>query len=471
MTDATGTSPAAPGPVEPQRLLLVLPSTAEFDSRTYRIASAARARGHHVTVLARWKPGLPEREVDPAGYEIIRVRADPGEALPGRAFVRRHLPPPPPAAKPRRATSAPPPAAAVGAQGDAGDAAQPGADASIGVASRSLPRRLASRVVRRWSILLTVRSHARHAREVAPPADLIHAMAYMGIPVGHAIADGRSPRPKVVYDARDIYMDAGNLAATRGLARATIARAERRWARRADRVITVNQPYADVMAERFKVPTPLVVMNCSYRYEPADPRERRFHDRLGLAPACRVVLYQGGFSPGRGIEELFDAITVIDDAVLVLMGYGYEEAAYRERAASPELRGRVHLLPAVRPIELLDWVAAADVVAMPIQPTTLNHRLTTPNKLFEAMAAGVPVVASDLPGMAPIVRETRCGLVVDPTDPAAIAAACREILDAPPDEAAAWRRRALAAAHETYNWENQADRLFAEYSRLTGRRW
>lgn len=469
MTNATGAPPAAPGPVEPQRLLLVLPSTAEFDSRTYRIASAARARGHHVTVLARWKPGLPEREVDPGGYEIIRVRADPGEALPGRAFVRRIFRRIRPQRSPAGASA--PPSAPFRAQGDAGDARQPVADAPRGVASRSLFRRLASRVVRRWSILLTVRSHARHAREAAPPADLIHAMAYMGIPVGHAIADGESPRPKVVYDARDIYMDAGNLAATRGLARATIARAERRWARRADRVITVNQPYADVMAKRFRVPTPLVVMNCSYRYEPADPRERRFHDRLGLAPSCRVVLYQGGFSPGRGIEELFDAITVIDDAVLVLMGYGYEEAAYRERAASPELRGRVHLLAAVRPIELLDWVAGADVVAMPIQPTTLNHRLTTPNKLFEAMAAGVPVVASDLPGMAPIVRETRCGLVVDPTDAAAIAAACREILDAPPDEGAEWRRRALAAAHETYNWENQADRLFAEYSRLTGRRW
>ena len=71
-----------------------------------------------------------------------------------------------------------------------------------------------------------------------------------------------------------------------------------------------------------------------------------------------------------------------------------------------------------RPTELLDWVASADVVAMPIQPTTLNHRLTTPNKLFEAMAVGVPVVASDLPGMAAIVRETGCGVLCDPTDPA-----------------------------------------------------
>ena len=91
----------------------------------------------------------------------------------------------------------------------------------------------------------------------------------------------------------------------------------------------------------------------------------------------------------------------------------------------------MRLLPAVPPDDLLAWVVSADVVAMPIQPTTLNHRLTTPNKLFEAMAAGVPVVASDLPGMADIVRESGRGLLVDPTDPHGIAAAISRILDAP----------------------------------------
>ena len=476
MSETTG-SPT--GPVDPQRLLVVLPSTGEFDSRTYRIATAAVARGHRVTVLARWKPGLAERERDPAGYEIVRVAADPGEALPGRASARQLLhrvrrsggAPGSTAATARGTRSSQSTAGGTPAAGTPADRVSPPDAAPSGVASRSLVRRLASRVVRQWSILLTVRSQAQRARAVAPEVDLIHGMAYMGIPVALAIADKQSPRPQVVYDARDIYMDAANLARTRGPVRMAIARAERRWARRADRVITVNQPYADVMAERFAVTGPLVVMNCSFRFEPPRPRERRFHDALGLAPSCRVVLYQGGFSADRGIEQLFDAIPSIDDAVLVLMGYGHHEPVYRERAAAPDLAGRVHILPAVAPAELLSWVAASDVVAMPIQPTTLNHRLTTPNKLFEAMAAGVPVVASDLPGMAPIVRQTGCGLVVDPTDPAAIAAACREILDAPPDEAAAWRERALAAAHATYNWEGQADRLFAEYSRLTGRRW
>ena len=73
--------------------------------------------------------------------------------------------------------------------------------------------------------------------------------------------------------------------------------------------------------------------------------------------------------------------------------------------------------------------------------------------------------------MAPIIRETRCGFLVDPTDVAAVAAGLREVLDAPAGEREAMGRRGLEAAHATYNWESQATRLLDEYSRLTGRRW
>jgi glycosyltransferase involved in cell wall biosynthesis len=212
-------------------------------------------------------------------------------------------------------------------------------------------------------------------------------------------------------------------------------------------------------------------MNCSYRYTPREPRERRFHDRLGLAPDRPVVLYHGGLFPHRGIEELIEAMAAVPDGDLVLMGYGALEAELPARIAASGAADRVHVLRAVPPEELHDWVAAADLVAMPIQPSTLNHRLTTPNKLFEAMAAGVPVVASDLPGMATIVRETGCGLLCDPTDPGSIADAIRRILDAPPDERAAYGARGREAAHDRYNWEAQAEILLAEYGRLTGRAW
>lgn len=441
-----------PPRVVPQRLVLVLATTAEYDSRTYRIASTAARRGHDVTVIARLGPGLPTEERHPAGYRIVRVPADPWAAIPGGSLARRLL---------RRdgRTGASP-------DGEEGAAVRTSPGTRRGFAARL--RSAGRGAIRVAAIGLSVAVQARTARRVDPGADLYHGMAYMGIPVAESLAARR--RAPVVYDARDIYVDAGNLARLPGPARRVVGWQERRWARRASRVITVNRPYAEVMASRWGLELPLIVLNCSYRYEPARPRDRRFHRLLGLADETAVVLYQGGLSPDRGIEQLVDAIARIPDAVLVLMGYGRLRAALEDRAADPALGGRVRLAPPVAPGELLDWISAADIVAMPIQPSTLNHRLTTPNKLFEALAAGVPVIASDLPGMAPTVLDAGAGLLVDPTDPAAIADAIRRLLD-DPAERAAMAERALAAAHDRYHWEAQADILLAEYSRLTGRPW
>jgi glycosyltransferase involved in cell wall biosynthesis len=165
------------------------------------------------------------------------------------------------------------------------------------------------------------------------------------------------------------------------------------------------------------------------------------------------------------------AIHQVPGSVLVVMGYGALDADLRASADRPENRDRIHILPAVPPTELLDWVASADVVGVLFQHDTLNNYLSTPNKFLEAMAAGVPSVCSDHPGMGPIARATGCGIPVDPGDVEAIAAAIRSIVDAPLPERVAARARALAAAHETYNWESQVQALLEEYTRLTGRRW
>ena len=447
--------------VVPQRALIVLPTTGEFDSRAWRIGRALAERGHAVTLLARLGPGLPPVADDPAGYRVLRAPVGAREGLP--RFVRPLVPA-------RARSPETDPGSAPGSAGVPVSAGVPAA-ATAPTRSRGGPvgraRSAVGAVVRLTAIWLTVRSQRMAARRLAPPADIVHAMAYMGIPVGLDL--GRRQRVPVLYDARDIYVDARNLARLPGPARRLFGAIERRWARAAARVVTVNRPYAEVMAARWGV-DPLVVMNASYR-RPSAGRLRLIHDRLGLPEEAAVVLYHGGLSPDRGIEQLLAAVPDLPaTSHLVLLGYGPLSAAIDVAAADPARRGRVHRLPAVPPDELLDWVASADVVAMPIQPSTLNHRLTTPNKLFEAMAAGVPVVASDLPGMAPIVAETGCGVLVDPTSPAAIARAIGGLL-ADPEAAAAMGRRGHAAAQGTYSWEHQLAVLLAEYGRLTGRPW
>lgn len=454
----------APASLVPQRCTLVLPSSGAFDSRAWRIASALAARGHAVTVMARQEPGLPAEEPHPSGYRVVRVPVSAAEGLPrpvrglfGSLGRRR-----PGAAGAAVHTGEPP---APFASPSTGRPASP----SRGTGSGGRLRAAWWAVVRLAAIGLTARSQRLATRPHAPPADLVHAMAYMGISIGLDL--GTRDHAPVIYDARDIYVDAANLARLPGPARWLFGRLERRWARRASRVMTVNRPYAEVMAVRFDVPLPAIVMNCSYRRTvPARPRE--FHERLGLNAETRIVLYQGGLSSERGIEQLIDALPGLPaDVHLCLLGYGPLERSLAAQAAKPATGGRIHVLPAVRPDELLDWVASADVVAMPIQPTTLNHRLTTPNKLFEAMAVGVPVVASDLPGMAEIVRATGCGLLCDPTSPVAIATAIRALLDEPAAQRAARRGRTLAAVDDRYSWEAQVEVLLAEYGQLTGRPW
>ena len=466
-----------PDEIVPQRCVVVLPSTGEFDSRTYRIARTLHERGHQVTVLARWKPGLAREEIHPVGYPILRVEATAIDGLPVPSVTLPILRTLRLAARPILGPPAAPsgPPTATGSAGASSGVAPADTDTSgdetdPGWAHPTArdPGRLRG-YVRRARIFLMIRSHRRRGLAVSPPADVYHGMAYMGISV--ALALGRRHRAKVVYDSRDIYMVAANLARLRGPIKSVLARLERGWARAADRVVTVNRPYAEELARRFGVEMPAIVMNCSYRYDPPAPAPRRFHEALGLDPATRVVLYQGGFSRGRGVEQLIEAIHHVPNAVLAVMGYGAMEADFRAAAAAEANRGLVHVLPAVPPTELLDWVASADVVGVLFQHDTLNNYLSTPNKFLEAMAAGVPTVCSDHPGMGPIARATGCGIPVDPTDIEAIAGAIRSIVDATPDDRAAGRARALAAAHEIYNWETQVQALLDEYTRLTGRRW
>jgi glycosyltransferase involved in cell wall biosynthesis len=396
----------------PQRLAIVLPTTGRHDSRTARIARSLIARGHEVTVLARAAREAPAGSVVEDGVRFERVDVGGAPSLP-------------------------------------------------------LPARVLDRA-------LAARRQASAARRVDAGADLYHAMAFLGLPVALDLG-GRRGAP-VVYDARDLYTEARRLARLPAPARWAMAARERSWARRAAGVATVNEALADQLAARLGVDRPTVVLNCPPRWNPGGPWPRRFHERLGLPAATRVTLYHGGLEPERGIEQLLDAAPLLPaDAVVVLLGYGSLRDSIAGRIeADALLRGRAYVLDAVVPSELVGWVASADVAVAAIQPTTLNHRLTTPNKLFEALGAGVPVVASDFPGMAGIVTGDSAGplgAVCDPTDPAAIAASIGAVLTLDVAAFETLRQRCLAAAHERYAWEVQVPRLLALYRRLTGRPW
>ncbi|HYL39751.1 MAG TPA: glycosyltransferase [Candidatus Binatus sp.] len=311
------------------------------------------------------------------------------------------------------------------------------------------------------------------ARPALAGVDVAHAMGFLALPV--AGAGRRASGPRVLYDARDLYPEARNVARFPAPIRWLVARLERRWARAADAVVTVNPALATRQAAAWGVPPPVVVRNCPPRWRPPAHGSDRLRAMAGLAADAPVALYHGGFSPGRGLEQLRDALRQpgLESVHGIYLGYGPLESELRSWAAEPATRGRLHVLVAVPPDELLATIASADMAVMAIQPDTLNHRLSTPNKLFEAIAAGIPVVASDFPGIREVVDDPAgpLGVLIDPTSPAAIAAGIRSIVEASSERRAALRARCLAAAHERWNWETESSRLIEVYGRLTGRSW
>ncbi len=410
-----------------RRVVLLLNNPYTADSRTWKIATGLAAAGRDVTVVARAADGLPDRERRD-GYDIVRVAQPnplawlPSPSLPGSRDGGR-----------------------------------------TGLARRV--RDTLGRGVQGVRYLLLAREWAARIGAVVPAADIWQAEGLVTLPVALRLRSRLGGR--VVYDSRDVHVESARFARLPGPWRRLLARSERRWARSADAVLTVSRPYAELLEGMLGL-KPTVVMNGPLPWTPPQPPERRFHDRLGLPPETRVVLQLGAVEPDRGIEGLIEAMAFVDRTALVILGDGTRKAACEALAARVAHRDRIHFLPAAPPEELAALNASADVNVMPIQPTTLNHRFTTPTRLFDAMGAGTPVVASDLPGMAGIVRATGMGVLCDQGSPTDIARAIREVLDAPPERRAAFRAAALAAARGEYSWDRQLSRLIEVHDRLAG---
>jgi glycosyltransferase involved in cell wall biosynthesis len=179
-----------------------------------------------------------------------------------------------------------------------------------------------------------------------------------------------------------------------------------------------------------------------------------------------LVAYSGGLTLGRGAVQMLDALARVPDRCrprLVIFG----------KFGPAELESQMRAHPAFGRVDYRGWVpyetlpaqlarADAGIVCFQPEPNNVN---AGPTKLFEYMACGLPVVASNFPLWREVIEGHDCGICVDPTDPDAIAAALTRLADDPV------RRRSMGengrrAVLQVYNWEAEAERLLGAYARL-----
>jgi glycosyltransferase involved in cell wall biosynthesis len=183
-----------------------------------------------------------------------------------------------------------------------------------------------------------------------------------------------------------------------------------------------------------------------------------------------VAIYAGHLTTVRGTREMVEMIELLPadlPARLVLLG------DFRVRRVEADLRARpgwakVDYLGFLSRPEMIDRLRRARVGLALLHPLP-NHLEAMPNKLFEYMAAGLPIVASDFPLWRELIAQVGCGLVVDPLDPAAIANAVAYLLTHPA-EAEAMGRRGRAAVEARHNWRFEEPELLALYERLAPHR-
>jgi glycosyltransferase involved in cell wall biosynthesis len=177
-----------------------------------------------------------------------------------------------------------------------------------------------------------------------------------------------------------------------------------------------------------------------------------------------AVCYAGSVTEIRGVREMISAVARTD-ATLLLAGDFNPPSLEHELASEPGW-SQVVAFGQIGAEELARVMARAraGLVVLRAIPRYVD---TMPTKLFDYMAAGIPVIASDFPDWRAVVEMHECGLCVDPSDPQAIADSIEWLL-AHPGEAQRMGENGRRAAERHYSWESEREKLLSLYGELTG---
>lgn len=290
--------------------------------------------------------------------------------------------------------------------------------------------------------------------------DAVHCHDLDTLPLGYLL--GKLKRKPVVYDAHESFPDMLDGSVHAGVRRGLVA-LENFLIRRADLLITVGEKLKRHFEER-GARHAVVVGNWKRMgdYTRLQPENLEVRRSLGIPDGALVVVCIVQLFRDRKIEELLAAVDQCPNVFLIIGGKGALEAVVAQRAAA---NTRIRYVGFVSGEQIPAYTCAADIVYYGFDPANPNARFSAPNKLFEALAAGRPLITGDFGEIADVVRKAACGVVL----PEYNAAEIRKALVLLGDGA---RRTAMAQNAREYggaamNWEKGEEILYREYSELS----
>ncbi len=218
-------------------------------------------------------------------------------------------------------------------------------------------------------------------------------------------------------------------------------------------VYTVNDSIAKIYSDKYSKKV-FVVRNISKRYHTNIKLSRA---ALGLPSDKNIIVLQGsGINKDRGAEEVLEAMTHIDNCILLLLGSGDVIKQLKTRAMASDLQAKVVFKGKLPYNEMMQYTAAADAGLSVDKDTNLNYHFSLPNKIFDYIQAGIPIICSNLPEVSAIIKNYNIGLICPSHEPKVIANTIMKVLDE--GNKKQWTNNLKKAAEELC-WEKESERL------------
>lgn len=257
---------------------------------------------------------------------------------------------------------------------------------------------------------------------------------------------------KLVYDTHELETETSGY---KGIRQKFGKLIERILIRRCDTTFVVSDSIADWYANEYQIPRPTVIRNIPQFKIDAAVKIPAAIELLNLPKDKILYIYQGGFIAGRGIERLLTVFAKLQDANLVCMGSGPLESVVADAAARYK---NIHLIPPVKPSEVLSYTKSADIGICLTDNSCLSHFYSLPNKIFEYLHAGLPIIVNPLKEQRALVEESDCGWVAPEDEDAFV-----ELIGSIDRAAIEQRRAGIERAKRSLSWDNEQMRLVEAY--------
>jgi len=261
-------------------------------------------------------------------------------------------------------------------------------------------------------------------------------------------------KAKLFYNSREFYAFIAGLR-NKPKTQAIIRSLEKFFIKKVDKVFVTGEGDADFLQEYYGIENTVVIRNLPLMYKANAPKD--FRKMLGISDSSTILLYQGVILEGRGIEPLLNSMTNLENCDLVILGTGVFKDKFENIATELGLNNRVHFLGNIDQSELINYTSGADIGIALIENISMSYYYALPNKLFEYIMAGLPVLISNLPQMKKIVEDYKVGKIVNMENSEEIEKALK-VMISDENQLRVYKQNTILASNEL-NWQKEYEKV------------